>query len=169
MVKRMVNDWLNSSNIILLIIFLAEILLARRIYKKTRRKNQEPQREIYLVFQDSRGKTKYIQPHHVNNHDSLISSDLSEFTLPRRPSKPPNSIWTTISLATCIVAVFITSFILINWIQNPVLYLWSLRLLTILVPLPFLTFPTLFQLRSISTFSILFIGLSIGLVFSILV
>jgi len=167
-VTRLINNWLDSVNIILLAIFLAEILLARRIYRKTRRKNQGPQK-IVFVFQDLETKTKFIQSYHDSTSYSLLPSHISESNLPHRPATPMNSPWTTISLATCTIAVFIISFILINWIQNPVLYLWTLRLLTVIVPLPFLTFPTLFQLRSFSTFSVLFIGLGIGLIFSILV
>ncbi|MDO8057015.1 MAG: hypothetical protein Q6361_09160 [Candidatus Hermodarchaeota archaeon] len=165
----MINNWLDSTNIILLIIFLAEILLARRIYRKTRRKSQEPQKEIIFVFHDLDAKTKFMQSHHGKNNHSKLFSHINEFHLPRPLAKPRNSTWTTISLAMCTIAVFFISFIILNWIQNPVLYLWSLRLLTVLVPIPFLTFPTLFQLRSFSTFSLLFIGLGMGLIFSILV
>ena len=167
--NQLIDNWLHSTNIILLAIFLAEILLARHIYRKIRRKNQEPQKKIIFIFQDLETKAKFIQSHHGNNSDPLIHSQTDEFDLSRPPAKPMNSKWTTISLATCTIAVFIISFILLNWIQNPVLYLWSLRLLIVLIPLPFLTFPTLFQLRSFSTFSLLFIGLSMGFVLSILV
>ena len=69
----------------------------------------------------------------------------------------------------CLGGVFFLTFLIMNYLLRPYTNAWSLILLPILFPLPFLTLPSLYNLRSAATFTCLLGGLGCGILSLLLV
>ncbi|MFX0169910.1 MAG: hypothetical protein ACFE89_11220 [Candidatus Hodarchaeota archaeon] len=159
----MILNWSDSFTVVLLLTFLVEILVGRHIFKKIRRRNQQPQQQILLVLHASQAQQNSFQSAVHETPQPVTAPAIYEYHIPNPPSTPRDASWTNIALATCIISVFLVSFVLIIWTLRPFTYSGALRFLTVLLPLPFLPLPALFRLKTLSTFGCLLIGFGLSL------
>jgi len=158
----MLLNWYGILTISILIIFLIEILTAIRIYRKrrtrTHSKSTQNQSVLVIVNQIQPGN----QPARNNEANTIQPYQITELTLsnPNHPSTRSN--WSQFNLFLCLSGVFLLTFLILNFLLRPYNYAWTLILLPILFPLPFMVLPSIFNTKSFTTFSCLLCGLGVG-------
>ncbi len=154
-------NWYTSLTILIPVIFFFEILIAIRIFRKRRKRSQSasPHNQVILVVLNQNPT-----PSHQTANPAITTPpyQITQVALPttNKPSKKGDKMRFIQGL--CLSGIFLFVFIIINYLLRPYTYAWTLIFLPILFPLPFLIFPSLFNLRSLATFGCLLIGLSLG-------
>jgi hypothetical protein len=156
----------NSLIIFILIALFIEILISRRIWRKGRRQktfNNFTKQRLLLVFMQPNQNQGQSQP--LFNNEKInpsLQPRVQEIILPSTRYSPYSKSWSQFAYYACIFSIFCITFLIINYLLRPYTYQWSLIFLPVLLPLPFLTVPYLFELKTYSTLLLLFIGLGIG-------
>ncbi|MFX1508720.1 MAG: hypothetical protein ACFFBR_00300 [Promethearchaeota archaeon] len=157
---------LNCSSLltmVILFIFFLEIIITLRIYRKYRshHKSKTLQNQSFLIIENpsqSRQKIPTDQP--ISDFDPQLSRLLLT-DLAQSSSKQGNHRFNS---SICLLSVFTVTFLLINYSLRPFIYAWTLLLVPIIIPLPFLVLPALFELKSYTTLGSLLFGLGFGAV-----
>ncbi|MDO8124366.1 MAG: hypothetical protein Q6364_08320 [Candidatus Hermodarchaeota archaeon] len=162
----------NSLAIVILIIFFIELLIARRIYRNSRKNNQlrsNSQNQMYVVFQPTNNWQGTIQQNTINGRPIPAPQQPVPQYILAQPQQPPvKSLSTRFTLATFVGSVFLIAFLTISYLLRPFTNAWGIYLLPILLPLPFLALPSLLQSKKYSTFFFLISGLGLGFLFMLL-
>ena len=155
---------LNSLAMVILFIFFIEILIARRVYRASRKNNQPTSHsQMYVVFQPSNHPVGTLQKNTINGRPIKAPKQPASQYLLAYPQQPPvKSHSTRFALATCIGSIFLITFLTISYLLRPFTNIWGLYLLPILFPLPFLALPSILQSKTYSTFFYLLTGLGLG-------
>ncbi|MHA2315218.1 MAG: hypothetical protein ACXACF_08040 [Candidatus Hermodarchaeia archaeon] len=156
----------NSLAIVILIIFFIEILIARRIYRNSRKNNQlrsNTQSQMYVVFQPTNHMQGSVQQNTINGRPIPAPQQSVPQYILANPHQPPVKPFSTrFTFATCIGSVFLIAFLTISYLLRPFTNVWGIYLLPILLPIPFLALPSLLQSKTYSTFFFLLSGLGLG-------
>lgn len=156
------NSWLTT---IILVTFLTECTIAYFIYRKSR--NQRPSQSTHqhqiLVFHQSSHQQTGSKSTNTNPHGISPNIRTQKFLVPLSSQDESFNAWSRFSHGICIGSLFLTTFLVINYLFHPLTHFWTLSLLAILLPLPFLALPFLFQFKSQLTFILLLTGLGLGL------
>ncbi len=154
----------NSLAIVILFIFFIEILIARRVYRNSRKNNQlRSNSQMFVVFQPSNPPTGTLQQNTINGRPIRAPQQPVPQYLMAYPQQPPvKSLSTRFAFATCIGSIFLITFLTISYLLRPFTNVWGIYFLPILFPLPFLALPSLLQSKTYSTFFYLLTGLGIG-------
>ena len=149
---------------VILFIFFIEILIARRVYRNSRKNNQlRSNSQMFVVFQPSAHPTGTLQQNTINGRPIRAPQQPVPKYLLAYPQQPPvKSHSTRFALATCIGSIFLITFLTISYLLRPFTNIWGLYLLPILFPLPFLALPSILQSKTYSTFFYLLTGLGLG-------
>ncbi len=156
----MILNWYTGLSILIPVIFFIEILIAIRIYRKRRMRQQSgsPHNQSVLVVYNHNPPSSC----HTVNLDQ--PHKITRLILTQSNASLNQGTWIRFMLGLCLGCVFILTFLLVNHLLRPYIYAWTLVLLPILFPIPFLVLPSLFDLKSFATFSYLLGGLSLGAV-----
>ncbi len=160
----------NSLPIVILFIFFIEILIARRVYKNSRKNNQQRSNsQMFVVFQPSKQPEGTHQQNTINGRPITAPQQSVPQYLLTYPQQPPvKSLSTRFALATCIGSIFLITFLTISYLLRPFTNIWGIYILPILLPLPFLALPSLLQSKTFSTFLFLLAGLGFGFLLMLL-
>ncbi len=154
-------SWYSLPAMVILFIFFLEIIITLRIYRKHRshQKTRIRDNPSFLIVTSS-------HPPYQNSHSDQPVSDLTPQLTKLILTNPPTSSSRQqnyrLNSCVCLGSVFTLTFLLINYSIRPITYAWTLLLFPVLIPLPFLVIPALFDFRSYTTFSSLFGGLVLG-------
>ncbi len=159
----------NSLLLFVFVLYLFELCVARKIWQKTRQRNRlnhsSPQK-IIVIFDQSPSHHKFPENTTLNGKPiGPLPRPYQEFTIPQNREYLSSSSWVRVSFGICMASIFLIAFIIISFLLQPSSSIWAVYFLPILIPLPFLTLPSLFQMRSLPSFFLITSGLGLGFLF----
>jgi hypothetical protein len=160
-VTAMNLSWYSLLRITILFIFIVEVIITPRIYRRHRTdyKTRTPKNSSELIV---------VSPSYSSqqtNNDQFPSVANSQHTkLVLTNPLTPTSLQKKhrFNSSVCLGSVFTITFLLINYCLRPFTYSWILLIFPVLLPLPFLVLPALFHFKTPSTIICLVTGLSLG-------
>jgi hypothetical protein len=158
----MILNWYFWFTITVQITFLVEIIIAIRLYRRQRAHSKSrslQNQSVPVLF-----SPPPLSMHPAPEKEAKTSQLLYITHLPLTQLHPPSNqhSWIRIKKSLLLGAVFLITFIIIHHLLRPFTYPWALSIIPVLVPLPFLVLPSLYDLKSLGTLSCLLIGLSLG-------
>ncbi|MFX1301547.1 MAG: hypothetical protein ACFFDE_11515, partial [Promethearchaeota archaeon] len=138
---------LNSLAMVILFIFFIEILIARRVYRNSRKNNHiRSNSQMYVILPHSSHPAETLQQNTINGRPIKgAQQPVPQYLLAHPQQSLAKSPSTRFAFISCIGCIFLITFLTISYLLRPFTNFWGLYFLPILLPLPFLALPSILQ------------------------